>query len=469
VIDATFGLRRNGLKLDITTPLHSATVFAASRYRINQILTLRHTGGLFYDYDAARGYQPCEDATLRASVYAFLSHCTTEKGGPFKATASRVSDILDALKAITHVPSGRLPPCWLDSLETQRDPFEFLQCANGLIYLPTRELEPSTPRLFATAGVDFDYSPTLPPPAEWLAFLEVLFPGDQESQDTLQEWIGYLLTSRTHFQKIFMLVGPKRSGKGTIGRVIRRLLGDARVAGPTLANLGEQFGLAVLLHKSAAIIADARISGRSDMAIIAERLLSISGEDTLSVPRKFKDDWTGKLPTRFMLMTNELPKIEDSSGALASRFLVLVLRESFYGREDHDLFEKFVPELPAILNWALDGWDRLRARGRFLQPTSAADLIQQFEDLGSPVNAFITEQCTLHAGFTITQKALFAAWQTWCKETGREHAGTIQTFGKQLSAAVPWLKHSRPRIAGDRERIWEGIQFGNETTQETIF
>ena len=29
-----------------------------------------------------------------------------------------------------------------------------------------------------------------------------------------------------------------------------------------------------------------------------ERLLSISGEDTLSIPRKFLADWTGKLSTR---------------------------------------------------------------------------------------------------------------------------------------------------------------------------
>ena len=65
-------------------------------------------------------------------------------------------------------------------------------------------------------------------------------------------------------------------------------------------------------------------------------------------------------------MTNELPRLEDQSGALASRFVVLTVRESFYGREDPDLLDRFVPELPAILNWALEGWDRLYQRGRFI-------------------------------------------------------------------------------------------------------
>ena len=57
--------------------------------------------------------------------------------------------------------------------------------------------------------------------------------------------------------------------------------------------------------------------------IAVERLLSISGEDTLTIDRKYRDPWTGRLPTRFMILTNELPRFTDSSGALASRFVDL--------------------------------------------------------------------------------------------------------------------------------------------------
>ena len=56
-------------------------------------------------------------------------------------------------------------------------------------------------------------------------------------------------------------------------------------------------------------------------------------------------------------MTNELPRIEDASGALSSRFIVLTLTQSFYGREDHSLLDRFIPELPGILLWALNGSD----------------------------------------------------------------------------------------------------------------
>ena len=48
----------------------------------------------------------------------------------------------------------------------------------------------------------------------------------------------------------------------------------------------------------------------------------------------------GKLHVRFWIFANELPRITDASGALASRFVLLTLRNSFLGREDLQPTEK---------------------------------------------------------------------------------------------------------------------------------
>jgi putative DNA primase/helicase len=89
--------------------------------------------------------------------------------------------------------------------------------------------------------------------------------------------------------------------------------------------------------------------------VIVERLLSISGEDALTIDIKFRDPVTCKLTTRLMLLSNELPRLSDASGALAGRFIALRLTESFYGREDLDLTQKLLTELPGILLWAIEG------------------------------------------------------------------------------------------------------------------
>ena len=58
---------------------------------------------------------------------------------------------------------------------------------------------------------------------------------------------------------MLLLIGPTRSGKGTIARMLTALIGSGHVAGPTLASLGTNFGLSPLLGKPLAIISDARL------------------------------------------------------------------------------------------------------------------------------------------------------------------------------------------------------------------
>ena len=134
--------------------------------------------------------------------------------------------------------------------------------------------------------------------------------------------------------------------------------------------MAQNFGLAPLIGKPLAIISDARLGGRTDGQVVVERLLSITGEDWLSVDRKFLPAWHGQLPTRFVILTNELPKLGDASGAIASRFIVLRLI-ILLRQEDLSLTRKLLEEAPGILVWAIAGRDRLAARGYFVQPTSA--------------------------------------------------------------------------------------------------
>jgi len=89
------------------------------------------------------------------------------------------------------------------------------------------------------------------------------------------------------------------------------LLDKHNVAAPTLANFASNFGLQELIIRPLAIIGDARLSTGADAGIVVESLLSISGEDSLQIDRKYRDPWNGRLPTRLMILTNELPKLRD--------------------------------------------------------------------------------------------------------------------------------------------------------------
>src|SRR5207249_5745980 len=141
---------------------------------------------------------------------------------------------------------------------------------------------------------------------------------------------------------------------------------------------------------------------------------SISGEDLLTVDRKYKDAWIGRIPSRIVILTNELPRLGDMSGALAARFIIVQFRRSFLGEEDPGLTDALLTELPGILNWALDGLDRLTERGRFVQPESSKETMQELEDLASPMKAFLRDCCELDPTGEVAIEALYRAYERWC-------------------------------------------------------
>ena len=125
--------------------------------------------------------------------------------------------------------------------------------------------------------------------------------------------------------------------------------------------------------------------------------------------------------------------------------MILLMSNSFFGREDQGLTDRLLKELPGILNWSLDGWKGLKARGYFVQPDSAAAAQQDFEDLGSPIGAFIRDCCTLSPTATCRPDELYARWLSWCGEQNIMHVGTVQTFGRDLRSVVAALKTVKHR------------------------
>ncbi|MGI8578632.1 MAG: DNA primase family protein [Nocardioidaceae bacterium] len=407
-----------------------------------------------------------EQTELRAAVYGQLEHAIyvddsakTPKVKRWEPNRHKVADVVDALAGIVHLPESVDAPSWVVRDGPRPKPLwvahEMVACSNGLLHVGTREMADLTPRYFNRVAVPFDYDADAPEPARWLHFLDELWPDDPPSVAALQEFFGYVLSGRTDLHKILLLVGPTRAGKGVIARILGALVGKGNVAGPTLASLGTNFGLSPLLGKPLAVVSDARLGGANVYQVV-ERLLSVSGEDTLTVDRKYREPWTGKLPTRFVVLSNELPRFGDASGAISHRFVVLMLHKSFLGREDSRLTERLLDELPGILRWSLDGLDRLITNSALTEPASSADAIVALQDLVSPVSAFVRDYCTTGLGHEVAVSELYAAWKQWAEDNGHK-PGSVQTFGRDLRAVIPQLHQHRPREGDSRERHYLGL------------
>ncbi len=353
-------------RVDLSAPLSVARYFCLDRYSAQcgqkVVPTLRRWRGEWYRWTGAH-YEEVSKEQLEAELYDFLDKANDGRLDP---NERHVNAAIHALKSVALLPDEVQVGTWLDG-QAPWESDQIVCCKNGALRLRDRRLWPHDPRLFVLNSIETEYRPDAVA-RRFMQLLDEMWGDDKASPEVLREWFGLVLTDETRFQKGLIIVGPARSGKGTIARVLFRLLGPKNYCGPSLNQLSQQFGMQSLIGKKLAVVPDARLDNRANRSVITERLLSIIGEDPQEINRKNKEYWSGILRLRVTILSNELPDFKDDTGVIATRFVILQTVNSYLGREDPKLDEKLSVEMSGILNWALEGWERLANNGRFTAP-----------------------------------------------------------------------------------------------------
>ena len=279
-------------------------------------------------------YEQVVQQGIERQVMAFL-----EEKSPTAVNGSMIHRFMDLLRIVRHADHPTAP-CWLTTGRLL-SPMELFAVNNGLLHITGGpELLPQDPAFFGLSAVSYDYCPFVGC-RRWENFLDDLWGDATAPVQLLQEWFGYCLLPDTSQQKILAINGPPRSGKSTITRVLRALLGSRNVACPSIRSLSGQFGLWGLLDKLVAIVPDAMLL--RPCPALEELLKSISGEDAVDIHRKGLPPLTGvKLPTRIVIVSNDPPKFCDPSGAPGSANHVAAdpaqfLRGGGYNAHEHAL------------------------------------------------------------------------------------------------------------------------------------
>ncbi len=439
----------------------------AREFRAQVMPDLIHLSGEWLNY-AGNHYETMENAAVRASIQDWMDKAVNDQTGSAVLVNKKVVDeVIDALKGHSFKPfSTTKPPIWLapsDYGEADGDPKMMLACGNGLLNVMSGELQANTPRFFTRNGLSYDYADPYftDLPHTWLEFLEQVWPdaeGGRPNKDSLQEWFGHLLTGDFKYQKILLLLGESRGGKGVIVRVLNALVGSENIAETNLDALTGNFGLKQLLGKSVMVVPDMRIGKDTSRAL--EVILNISGGDRVYIDRKFLDGLNERLNTRIVLVSNLEMTMPDQAGALANRLMPLVFTKSFRGREDTTLADRIIErELPGILHWALTGLKRLEARrdehGRqmgFLQTPMGAKRIEALQFATSPIRSFVKDCCEVDAGAAVSKAVLFEAFEGFCREHDIQSRHIPETFARDLMRAGSGYRVESTRIADESGR-----------------
>lgn len=340
---------------------------------------------------------------------------------------------------------------------------------NGVLDLVTGILSPHSPEYRCTCLLPYDYNPAAACPV-WRGFLQGAFSYDVERMSLLQQWFGYILAGGYEFQKILLLIGAPRSGKGTIGRVLAAMIGEDNFSGGSLKSVMVESVLDMLRHKRVLFIGDAQKSvPHSVRDAVVENLKMISGNDSLSFDRKYKGAITTTLPTRITIAANGLPRLFDDSGALASRIMPLPIDGSHLGSEDGELFDKLAGELEGIAAWALEGWRMLLSAGRFVEPEASAGDSQYMRDMYSPLSGFIDECIEVEAGSRATSLEVYTTYLKWAQA----HGDDSRMGRKVVTSAVQDGLRGRnvrygilpPAPGQPPARVFDGIRLKQPTSE----
>lgn len=144
---------------------------------------------------------------------------------------------------------------------------------------------------------------------------------DDDQIGCAQTWFGYNLTPDNRHQKFVLLYGPTGAGKGVFTRMMTAMLGFHNVGAVTLQSLSGGFGLESRVGKQSAIISEVEL-GRDSKSLV-QCMKAVTGGDAVEINRKYRPAYSGVLPVRFTVSSNRVPKLPDSSNALAARMLVL--------------------------------------------------------------------------------------------------------------------------------------------------
>ena len=335
--------------------------------------------------------------------------------------------------------------------ETDKDLF-ILNLKNGELDLKTGKLKEHNRFDYITKIVDINYDPDAKA-ENWTKFLETIFEGDKELIEYVQKSIGYSLTGSVDEQCFYMLYGNGANGKSTFLNAIRRITGDYAdsLKGSSLMmhynDDGARGDLAKLQGKRFVISSELNEGQTFDESLIK----AITGGDTLPVRFMFQEEFSMRPEFKIWIGTNEKPRIKGNNYGIWRRVRLIPFIHTFTDDEkDEDFFEKYlVPELPGILNWAVEGclaWQKEKIK----TPAKVLAATDDYKDEMDVIQTFIDDCCLLGDRFTAKVNSLYDKYCGWCEENNIHELSSIKFTKKLKDKGLIQTRNSF-------NRYWNGI------------
>jgi len=355
--------------------------------------------------------------------------------------------------------------------ETYRDPEEFggpkneIPCKNGVLNIDTLELKEHTEDRIFLSKIPVEYDPEADCPKIKSFLKDILKPSDIP---LIQEFIGYCLLKDYPLAKAFILLGEGANGKSTLIKLIEIFLGDDNTVGPSLQDLLDDKFSSVRLHGallcSHADIPETEIVGAGEFKML-------TGGDKMEAQFKYGDRFNFHNYAKMIFSANRLPPTQDRSKAFYRRWIILDFPNEFPEDDpdtDPNIIDKLttVEELSGLLNWALEGYQRLMEQGHFSHTKGRREIAERWIRETDSLRAFCDFALKKKEGQAIPKNDL---WEGPYKDFCERHDIYVVKKGqvtKRLPSILNFTRKRRLTVDGGREFCWDDLGFTKEFKRE---
>jgi len=391
-------LKEIGFEYDSKNALHfNANTFG--RYMSGCIKCVHDQNGDLYIYNRKGFYEAADDWKL-SKLIKFMLNQTQDLWSLYYEKSGLAAYKRDLVKIVK---------------EFNKD--NVINLANTIMDLSNMQTRSHSPEIYSTIQLPMNFDPDADCP-RFLQFMEETTKGDAELQFVLQEILGYCLTCENRAEKAFFFYGGGSNGKSVLGEVIKGLVGFENTSGVSLNELGQRFGISPMIGKSVNISAENELSGE----VNSENLKAIISGDELSIDIKHKDPWQGALTCKLILLMNTLPKTSDITYGFFRKIMIIPFENTVLPDQiDNHLLDKLLKELPGVLNWALQGLQRLRENQyRFSHSSAVEKIMQTYSVDQNPTGQFFLDTYEYCEGAQIRKSEIYRDYVNWCADDARD-------------------------------------------------
>lgn len=281
----------------------------------------------------------------------------------------------------------------------------------------------------------------------WDEFILEIMCGDKQRADYLQRALGYSMLGGNPEEVMFIAYGATtRNGKGTLLNTIAWVLGDYAANMPSdfltrtkQRSSSDDDALGALDGKRFVTMSEPTAGRKLDEA----KVKSLTGNDPITVARKYCPTTTFYPQFTMWLSCNRLPSVEDTTVFTSGRIRVIPFERHFdKSEQDSTLKKRFRTKDGAytVLTWLIEGYEKWKKKG-LAEPKSIVEATSIFANSGGDdFQKFVDGECVIETSSKVKVRELCDAYKQWATNNDCEMLTDKDIKSKLKAMSIPSRK-----------------------------